>query len=226
MKYIINIYTLTFIALFTFTACGGSDTTQQLIENNHTQIPQDNASVYETAENGSIDKWELWSGFEIENVPDGANGSSRSIFVKANWTQDAEGNHKNEAHYELPLAEPNYSQFILEFDKKKKVSETLHCFTVGMTVETENGKRHLSYNPFLDRENIPASRHAFDNGEIEIVLPLSMEYVDEAGVWKHLRLDLREALHHFEPDNDITAVTSFYFQGGDDYLDNIRLVSE
>jgi len=192
-----------------------------------------NATTYEDAEDGSIQRWEVQMGYPIKNVIGGANGSKRSILLKENWLRDANNEYIldkngypiNGAHYELKMI--NDHQFILEFDKMKEKNEEEHfCFTVGIKVDTTFGKRLISFNPFYDKENMNAEIIPADNNAKELVFPLSMKYVDVAGVWKHLKFDLNSYLHQLEPDNKILLVKSFYFEGGDDYLDNIQLSSK
>lgn len=227
MKKIFNMYISLFIILLTFTSCGS--------DNNASMFPytfNKDDTIYEDAEDGKIGRWQVIQGHPVENVADGANGSARSILLRENWLRDGKGEFQlnengfpiNDAHYELPLN--NDTQFIIEFDKKKKESEEQFCFTVGIKLETQLGERLLSFNPFYAREGMQADTQILDDNVLEFVFPLSMDYVDIGGVWKHLRFDLVKYLHQFEPDNEILLVTAFYFQGGDDYLDNIRLVSE
>jgi len=215
-------------AILNFTSCG-SDSVQE--ENYYSFADSD--SIYETAEDGSVDNWSVFAGHPIENIKIGANGSNRSIFVRENWLRNEDGSYAtneygfpiNDAHYELSI-DNNY-QFILEFDKMKKEAKTMHCFTLGVKLETEYGERHILFDPFYDKEGMEANTQWIMDGSVkELIFPLSMDYVNIGNVWKHLRLDLNDYLHQFEPDNNINTITAFYFQGGDDYLDNIRLVSE
>jgi len=222
LKIFINFISLTLFVLFTFISCGSN-----------TFI---DATVYEDAEDGSTSKWEVWEGYPIQNVEIGANGSSRSIFVEENWLRNEDGSFIkddndfpiNGAHYELPIH--NNYQFILEFDKMRKAveeTELQYCFTVGVKLNTKDGERHISFNTFYDKENIEANAQWIIDGTVkELVFPLSMDYVDIENVWKHLQFNLVDYLNRLDPGNEIIEVTAFYFQGGDDYLDNIRLVSE
>ncbi len=207
----------------TFAACGSDNRTDRVVELDNYNIDNSD-SYYETAEDGSTHRWEIKSGWEIENVEGGANDSDRSIFFRRKWSEDENGNLKNDSHYELSLY--NDYQFILELDKKKKSSNRQYCLTIGVKVDTYEGERYLSFNTFYDKENMEADIQTLDGDIPEMVFPLSMDYVNIGGIWTGLRFDLSQYLHQFEPNNEITAVTAFYFQGGDDYLDNIRLVSE
>jgi hypothetical protein len=220
LKTVISIINLTFFILFTFIGCG-NDT-----------IFND-ATIYEDAEDGSVERWKVQMGYPVKNVEIGANGSKRSILLKENWLRDKDENYIldangypiNEAHYELQMI--NDHQFILEFDKMKEKNKKEHfCFTVGVKVDTIFGKRLISFNPFYDKEDMSAEIIPVDNNAKELVFPLSMKYVDVTGVWKHLKFDLISYLHQLEPDNNISLVTAFYFEGGDDYLDNIQLSSK
>jgi hypothetical protein len=119
----------------------------------------------------------------------------------------------------------NNWQFILEFDKMKKRSDSQYCFSTGVTVETEYGVRYLTFNTYFDKQGYSAITQEIGEG-IEMVFPLSMSYVDDGGIWKHLKFDLNDYLHRFEAGNTIYSIRNFYFQGGNDYLDNIRLTSK
>jgi len=223
LKTIINTISLIFFISFSLTSCG---------RNNQPIIPAD-ATIYEDAEDGTTQRWEVWGGYPIENVKIGANGSKHSILLRENWLRDKDGNYIldkngypiNGAHYELQMK--NDHQFILEFDKMKEKNKEVHfCFTFGVKVDTTFGKRLISFNPFYDKENMDANIIPADNDALELVFPLSMQYVTDAGVWRHLRFDLVSYLHQLEPNNNIVSITAFYFEGGDDYLDNIFLVSK
>jgi hypothetical protein len=217
-KYIL----LTTFTSMLLTSCGGS------LDTNDGDVKaydlNKNATVYETAEDGSTKRWTVWGGHPIENAKRGANGSNRSIFLKKDWDLADEAHPINNANYVLSMV--NDQQFILEFDKMKINGAAKHCFTTGVTVETTDGTRHLSFNTFYDREGFQTSVQNLEDGSTEIIFPLNMSYVNDSDVWKHIRLDLNAYLHQQEPNNNITSTTQFYFQGGDDYLDNIRLVSK
>jgi hypothetical protein len=221
MKNIVYNISFLLLLLFTLTSCGRNSLDIEPLNYEF----NDSDSIYEDGEDGSTDRWIVKNGYPVENVNIGANGSSRSIFLRQNWYEDDNGKIINGAHYELEIG--NENQFILEFDKMKKSAKTKHCFTVGVKLDTTQGERHISFNTFYDKEGVSANAQwIIDDTIKEIVFPLSMDYVKISNVWKHLRFDLVKYLHEFEPDNDINSVIAFYFQGGDDYLDNIRLVSE
>jgi hypothetical protein len=220
--------------LFTFISC--SDSTRDNIDgDNPINEYSIHDTIYEDAEDGTIDRWEELNerGIPIQNVEIGANGSNRSIFLRDNWRRDNDGNYIkdengfpiNDAHYELPIH--NNHQFILEFDKMKKEADITYCFTIGVKLDTKDGERHISFNPFYDKEDMEANAQWILDGSVkELVFPLSMDYVDITNVWEHLRFDLVDYLNILDPGNEIIEVTAFYFQGGDDYLDNIQFSSE
>lgn len=220
MKHIF--YTISFILFiaFNFTACGSDNS--RSTPNYYTF--NDSDSIYETAEDGSVDKWQTWAGFEsydhIENVDIGANGSDRSIFIRNEWIDD----FTNISNFKLPLN--NDYQFILELDQMKKHAENKHCFIVGVHLDTEWGTRYISFSTYFALEMRTPSIQTYENGIKEMNFPLDMKYVDQTNVWQHMRFNLTDYLHQFEPGNNILNVEAFTFQGGDDYLDNIRLVSE
>jgi len=231
MRKLINFSVIVPFILFTLLACGSN----RSADTNEFYSFNDSDTIYETAEEGNTSKWLESDGLEIQNVEEGSNGSSRSILVKENWLRDENGDLKksengnltNLAHYELPMN--NEKQFILEFDKMRKIggNDISYCFTVGVKLDTEYGERLISFNTFFDLAKMDSMEQWLVEDMVkEMVFPLSMNYVNEVNTWKRLRFDLEASLHEFEPDNKINKVISFYFQGGDDYLDNIRLVSE
>jgi hypothetical protein len=218
------------IILFTFNSCGSGGSGNSPILNY--DIPED-ATIYEDAEDGSIERWEVQQGHPVQNVKIGSNGSERSIYLRENWLRDENDNYilsedgypTNGAHYEIAMHNDN--QFILEFDKMKKHDKIKYCFTVGVKLLTDYGTRYISFNPFYDKEGMDARAQWLLDGTVrELNFPLSMSYVKVTNVWKHLRFNLSDYLHQFEPDNHIISVNAFYFEGGNDYLDNILLTSE
>lgn len=223
MKNIIYTILFTISILFNFTACGSNKRTDNIKEQNYYTF-NDTDTIYETGEDNSTDRWETWAGFDsydhIQNVGFGANGSNRAIFFRKEWINE----YTNISNFKLPLY--NDYQFIVEFDHMKKEAENKHCFIIGIQMDTDWGTRYLSFSTFFDMKNMEPTTETYDNGITEMNFPLSMDYVNDGGVWKNLRFDLANYLHQFEADNNIIAITAFTFQGGDDYLDNIRLVSE
>ncbi len=225
MKTFLHLTLLIFISSI-FISCGSNRSGENYYNFN------DSDSIYWDGEDGTIGNWQLWEGHPIENVEKGANGSKRSILLRENWIGDDGDDYEsyiNGASYHLPIG--NDFQSILEFDKMKKRGKKInHCFIAGVKTTTNYGERWISFNTFYDLKKYEANSQWFDVGDksvVEFVFPLSMdEYVTQDSVWKHLRFDLNSYLQKFEPDNKIISVESFYFEGGDDYLDNIRLVSE
>ncbi len=235
MKKFINFLTLSSFIIFTFISCKGAEKTPVFGELSYSFNASD--TMYEDAEDGSVSKWVVKQGFPVQNVPIGSNASARSIFVRQNWllnddgnfTKDENGYPINAADYELTLE--NKKQFILEFDIMKKEARLKHSFTLGVKINTKLGERDISFNTYFDfAKSPPIEQWIFGNTVKEMVFPLSKDYSEDyisiGDVWKHVRLDIREYLHVFEPNNEIIEMKVFYFQGGDNYLDNIRLVSQ
>jgi len=220
-----NYLSLLIIAIIMLSGCGSTSTELRY------PIPKE-ASMYEDAEDGLVKRWEIKDGFSVENVETGANGSDRSIFVKQNWLLDDDGEFLkdengfaiNAAYYELKIN--NDKQYVLQFDKMKIDSDRTYCFTVGAKVDTTNGIRYISFNTFYDRQHMEQDSVLLDDDVKEFISPLSMSYVNDTNVWKHIRLDLPKYLHNFEPNNHILSVKTFYFQGGNDYLDNIYFTAK
>ncbi len=222
-----KLYLFLFIIYATlFNGCG----------NNSRDLPYvtpEDTTIYEDAEDGSTQRWEIIEGFDVENVDIGANGSERSILVKQNWLVDENNNYIhddngfaiNEAYYQLQINNDN--QFVLHFDKMKiDNADRKYCFTVGARVATDYGIRYISFNTFYDRLKMDPDSIELDDGSKEFTFPLSMSYVNDTNVWRHIRLDLPKYLHKFEPNNNIQSVETFYFQGGNDYLDNIYFTTK
>ncbi len=217
MKYTIPLFLFSILIL---AGCGGGGVSSEYAV----------VKVYENGEDGSTKRWERYEKcpYDAENVEGGANGSGRSIYLRQNWVKQPDGNYTNEAGYKLLLPDGSYwhdtLRTILDFDKKKHISpdEMLYCFDCGVEVKTAKGPRRLVFSTWYDKNNYPAEKKVFSD-IIEYTFPLSMEYVEHPDVWQHLHFDLNAWLHSFEPDNNITAVEFFFFEGGDDYLDNITL---
>ncbi len=235
MKIFINFLAISFFLLFTFTSCQSTENSPKYKQLNYSF--NDSDTMYEDAEDGSIKRWAILQGFPIQNVAIGSNGSNRSIFLRQNWlleddgsfTKDENGYPINAAHYELKLE--NKKQFIIEFDIMKKEARLKHSFTLGVEVDTKLGKRHISFNTYYDYIKASPIEQWISNNTIkEMVFPLSkdysVDYITIGNAWKHVRLDIEQYLQEYEPENEIIEMRKFYFQGGDNYLDNIRLVSQ
>ncbi len=210
-------------SLFFVTACGSSS------DNNGGTTDK---TLYEDAENGLVDKWEVTLGpYEVLNVQEGAQGSSRSIFLRHDWHKE-NGKMISGVSYRLTNenATPwnNTTQKVLHLDHMKKVSgdNKTYSFTISVETMTKLGKRMLSFNTYYDKMKMdPSSQSYPDVDYIELTYPLNLQYVKEFDTWQHIRLDLQEYLHQLEPQNEIIAINAFVFEGGDDYLDNISLAS-
>ncbi len=209
-------------SLFIITACGSSSSNNIDITN----------TLYEDAENGLVDKWEVTVGsYEVLNIQEGANNSNRSIFLRHDWHEE-NGEMVSGVSYRLTNENGtdwnNTTQKVLHLDHMKKISKDnkLYSFTISVETDTKLGKRMLSFNTYYDKTDMnPSSQSYPDVDYIELTFPLSMQYVREFDIWQHIRLDLEEYLHQLEPQNEIISVNAFVFEGGDDYLDNISLAS-
>ncbi len=213
------LYTLLTTLLLSLAGCGGGVSDTYAI-----------TKVYENGEDGSAARWSRYNicPYDAQNVAGGAQGSARSIFLRQNWVKQPDGSYKNEAGYILHNADGSdwndTLRTILDFDKMKRFSadQMLYCFDCGVELDTAQGPRRLVFSTWFDKNHTPPQRKEFPH-IVEFTFPLSMEYVQKPDVWQHLHFDLNDYLHRFEPDNTITSVRFFFFEGGDDYLDNISL---
>ncbi|NPA81238.1 MAG: hypothetical protein GXO31_01380 [Epsilonproteobacteria bacterium] len=191
--------------------------------------PQNNEpTVYEDAEDGSIERWaRLSNKGHISNVAGGADGSARAIML---WGPFWYGGRWGEIDYKLYLNSDhdpwnNHYQHILEFDIKTNHSWE-PCFYFELPLMTSQGRRVISFDTYIPHTHQQESRR--DMGDyVQLSFGISEDY-RRGRVWKHVRLDLQEYVNRFEPDNIILSVDGFVFntRGGDYLLDNIRLVSE
>jgi len=185
-------------------------------------------TVYEDGEDGTTERWVvLTDGGHVSNVADGAAGSARSIML---WGPYWQGGGWREIDYKLYLdanQNPwnNRFQHILEFDLKTNHSWE-PCFYFELQMDSTDGKRVISFDTYIPHTHQQESIRQMD-GYVQLSFGISESY-RYGRVWKHIRLDLQEYMNRFEPDNVITSIDGFLFngRGGDYKLDNIKLVSE
>ena len=98
-------------------------------------------------------------------------------------------------------------------------------YGVGVIVETKFGRRFMTWDSWYAHQGYPPRKH--DNGHnIFLNYPSPVEMVRGYGyastrLWNHFEVNLDDALHALEPNNDIIRITTFHTTGG--YLDNITL---
>ncbi len=189
------------------------------------------STVYEDANNGISSKWKTISG---PFTPEAINGA---IKLTTNW----ETNTHNSAEYQLPMN--NSKQTILEVDVGGVGAAGGHVggihawapagymphFGMGVIVETTNGIRGMTWDSFLNHEDVEAYKNDYGDGNIELIYPSPVEHVRGFGytdinLWQHFKVDLNAYLNELEPGNKIIKVKTFYTKGG--YLDNIKLSSK
>ncbi len=192
-----------------------------------------NATIYEDAESGSNDKWEVYLGpYDVEIADFGADGSSHSVLLKQNWHKE-DGHYISGVYYRLTNQEhtnwDNTTQKVLHFDHLKKRSDdgSLYCFTVGVEADTSYGKRTILFNTYFDKKHYPPDVTPIEEEDtVQITFPLLTRSVNSTKNWQHVSFNIEEYLHKVEPDNDIIAINAFVVDGGDDYFDNIALDSQ
>ncbi len=189
------------------------------------------STMYEDADNGISSAWKTMSG---PFVPEAINGA---VKLTTNW----ETNTHNSAFYELPM--DNDKETILEVDIGGVGAAGGHIggihayapagymahFGMGVIVETTNGIRGMTWDSFLNHENVDAYINDYGDGNIELLYPSPIEQVRGFGytdinLWEHFKVDLNAYLQQLEPGNQIIKVKTFYSSGG--YLDNIKLSSK
>lgn len=208
------------VLIFLLIGCGSSGQDATLSPYSvETYDVNENATVYETAEDGVVTRWLVTEGpYEVQNAGIGANGSVRSILLRENWQEHDDGTFSNEAFYVLET--PNdKGQFNLEFDMRVYDDLDQPCFLFGVKVETNYGSKIMVFDIYTQHIGLEAYVSDWD----EMVFPLDETYRFGGFGWRHLTFDLEEYLHLFEPNNQIISVEKFFVRGGDIFLDNIRL---
>ena len=134
--------------------------------------------------------------------------------------------------YHLPVN--NNSQRVLSMDmgglpNHKYNNDTPRGFIphygVGVIVETKFGRRIMTWDSWYKHQGYPPRKH--DNGHnIFLNYPSPVEMVRGYGyaptnLWTHFEVNLDDALHELEPNNEIIKIIIFHTTGG--YLDNITL---
>ena len=189
------------------------------------------STIYEDANNGISSKWKTVSGIF---QPKAINGA---VKLTTNW----ETNTHNSSEYQLPMN--NDKQTILEVDIGGVGAVGGHIggihayapagymahYGMGVIVETTNGIRGMTWDSFLNHEDVDAYINDYGDGNVELIYPSPIEQVRGFGytdinLWEHFRVDLNAYLQQLEPGNKIIKVKTFYSGGG--YLDNIKLSSK
>lgn len=187
-----------------------------------------NETVYEDAENGLSSNWITIKGNEAptRTTPGYKNGSAAFVKLPNHWTEDENGQWTNSAEYHLTLNDTQHTT--LSVDLAGDGTEIEH-YVLGAKITTSLGERTLLWDSFYNHENISAKSTTYDNGKVFMVFPSPVEMVrgyeySDVFLSENFTVDLKSALKHFEPNNEIISVDTFVATGGN--LDNIKLLSK
>jgi hypothetical protein len=191
--------------------------------------------MYEDAEDGLSNEWIHHVGnYAPIRVTNGVENNG-VLALATEWTQNGT---VNVAEYYLPLN--NTTQKILEMDiggvanyllpnKVEGQEGYMSHFAIGVTIHTQNGKRKMLWDSFLNHENIEAYRIDYGAGNIWMYFPSPVEHVRgylnvDIHQWDHFRVDVESALKEFEPSNEVISIDFLLLTGG--FVDNIKLSSK
>ncbi len=228
MFYITKNFIFFLFVIISLTSCGSDRT----ISSDTTSLSK-NATIYEDAEDGTNNKWEVYQGpYDVKIVDFGAKGSEHSVLLRQNWHKE-DGQYVSGVYYRLTNEEhsnwDNTTQKVLHFDHMKKRSSdgSLYCFTVGVEVDTSYGKRTILFNTYFDKKHYPPDVTPIEEEDtVQITFPLLTSSVNSTKRWQHVSLDIEKYLHKIEPNNKLISINAFIVDGGDDYFDNIALDSQ
>jgi hypothetical protein len=193
------------------------------------------STMYEDAEDGLSNEWIHHVGnYAPIRVTNGVENNG-VLALATEWTQNGT---VNVAEYYLPLN--NTTQKILEMDiggvanyllpnKVEGQEGYMSHFAIGVTIHTQNGKRKMLWDSFLNHENIEAYRIDYGAGNIWMYFPSPVEHVRgylnvDIHQWDHFRVDVESALKEFEPSNEVISIDFLLLTGG--FVDNIKLSSK
>ena len=193
-------------------------------------------TLYEDAEDSISDKWIHHQGhFAPIHVTGGGFKSKGALALATEWT-----NHGtvNLAEYYLPLH--NTTQKILEMDigglanfrlpnKREDQLGYMSHFAIGVTLHTQDGKRKLVWDSFLNHGDVEPYRQDYGNGNVWLIFPSPVEHVRgyldmDVAQWDHFRVDIEAELKRLEPNNKVISVDFLLLTGG--FIDNIKLSSK
>jgi hypothetical protein len=151
--------------------------------------------IYEDAEDGSIDSWQIYdsdpAGATITNVIDPIKG--RVIELKGDGLNNGyeigrrrgEGQWNNRSHKAISW-NINYSE----------------NFNFYVAIETTNGSRYMKYE-----------RRDEDRGKSGNYIRFGLGSNLSDGSWHTIRRNIEDDLHKFEPDNNLIAIHAFLVRG-------------
>jgi len=200
-------------------------------------VENDDFILYEDAENGISDDWQVVMGtYKPKRISTGYK-SKGSVKLTTNWVSKV----FNGVEYQLPLN--NYSHTTLELDvggvgKKggklggihygSKIGSMPH-YSVGVYVTTKFGARVMTWDSWFTHDEIDAFKASYGGKYVWLYYPSPIELVRGYGFqndlkkWEHFKVNLNDYLEQLEPGNKIISVDTFVATGG--FLDNIKLTN-
>lgn len=183
------------------------------------------SALYEDAENTLSSDWHTVSGDKYPHRIKAHNGSNYCVNLPVAWYKDDNDNWYNPHEYYLTI--DNNEVSILELDIGG-TGMTIPHYLLGVTLDTEYGKRTLAWDSFYNHSNINPNYTEHANGSVTMVFPSPVELVrgygyEETTTWSHFKVDIAAYLHQFEPKNVLLSVERFIATGGN--LDNIKFSS-
>ena len=186
------------------------------------------STIYEDAENGFSDKWEIVQ--DAGEILGYSRASMRTVSPSFNNSRacmrfQATGNGMQNV-YRLPMINP--VQTILEVDVGGFSGRNQPHYLLGVYANTLEGERVLYWDSWNTHEGNGPRKKVYGSNTF-LIYPSPIElvrgfhYAPQNQV-ETFRVDLNAQLRLLEPDNRIISVTHFITGGG--YLDNIRLSSQ
>ena len=187
-------------------------------------------TVLEDAEGGTLNpNWETVRGgidgyiHPTPNIAGAPTGTGVMV-------HQADGNAGSAFRYHLPVN--NTSQRVLSMDCGGLPNHRMRGMRkgyiphhgVGVVVETREGRRIMTWDSWYTHQGYGPRKT--DNGHnVFLNYPAPVEMVRgwyaPTNLWTHFEVNLDDALHALEPNNDIIRIVLFHTTGG--YLDNITL---
>jgi hypothetical protein len=171
-----------------------------------TDYPEGNSeTIYENGEDGLTSRWKIYddtpTGAEVQNVYDEDKQSNVMRFVGTGRQNgymllNATGDKWN-----------NDDQFIIEWKMKFEKS-----FEIFIEVETDNGRRYLSYTP--ESVNRLSNEDYIHHGLGSVA----------DGSWHTINRDIRVDLQEGQPSENLIKVNSFLVRGNG-AVDDVKLLS-
>ncbi len=164
-----------------------------------------NATVYEDAEDGTIDRWSIYdntpTGATISNVTDSEHG--RVIHFEGNGIED--NGFVNGQYPWLPKAWNNTTEKILKWSIKSS-----EFFLVFVNVQTDDGFRFLLYAP-IDYDT--AWLHGLGTSTKD-------------GAWHTFSRNLKQDLKDINPNLTLLSVNGIFIRGASFSMDDIILEND